>query len=296
MQDGSPIAQVEFKGQSIAVTHTAFIVPLIKDGVLFEGKNIEDKIGVLMVYNYPDEKPVSAGINVETTGKSAGWGLPGGGFSSDRDTTVTDTVVTELHKETGLVVPHPEERLVKGKLILMNRAGIMRWNKFHEVGKVPDHDFNPRSGWTRVDNYLHIFMGGVRFSDSNLATLMHDTNRSRQVFDHNLQVDGIAYIVDFDSSTYSEEEITSLNIEERNEIGKIGIFPLSLLRTILAFYEESSVAREERLFYKSHLQWLLGAYDVVDTQRRKALGRMKAMAQFEKTRAWSARKRVRVTR
>jgi len=71
---------------------------------------------------------------------------------------------------------------------------------------------------------------------------------------------------------------------------------LSLLRTILAFYEESSVAREERLFYKSHLQWLLGAYDVVDTQRRKALGRMKAMAQFEKTRAWSARKRVRVTR
>ena len=138
-------------------------------------------------------------------------------------------------------------------------------------------------------------MGGVRFSDSNLATLMHDTNRSRQVFDHNLQVDGIAYIVDFGSSTYSEEEITSLNIEERNEIGKIGIFPLSLLRTILAFYEESSVAREERLFYKSHLQWLLGAYDAVDAQRRKALGRMKAMAQFEKTRAWSARKRVRVT-
>jgi len=121
MQD-APIAQVEFKGQSIAVTHTAFIVPLIKDDGLFKGKNVEDEIGVLMVYNYPDEKPESAHAN---SGKSAGWGLPGGGFSSDRDTTVMDTVITELHKETGLVVPNPEERLVRGKLILMNTAGDM---------------------------------------------------------------------------------------------------------------------------------------------------------------------------
>ena len=296
MKDDSPVAQVDFKGQSIAVTHTAFIVPLIKDNVLFKGKGVEDEIGVLMVYNYPDEKPESINASTGLNGKSAGWGLPGGGFSSDRDTTVTDTVITELHKETGLVVPNLEERLVRGKLILMNRAGIMRWNKFHPAGEIPDHEFNPKFGWTRIDNHLHIFMGGVRFNGSNLATLMHDTNRSRQVFDHNLQVDGIAYIIDLDSSTYSEEEIASLNIEERNEIGKIGIFPLSLLRAILAFYEESGIAREERLFYKSHLQWLLEAYDTVTIQRRKDLGRMKAMAQFEKTRAWSARKRVRVTR
>jgi len=139
-------------------------------------------------------------------------------------------------------------------------------------------------------------MGGVRFNGSSLATLMHDTNRSRQVFDHNLQVNGIAYIINFDGDEYTKEEIASLNIEERNEIGKIGIFPLSLLRTILAFYEESGLAREERLFYKSHLQWLLEAYDTVAIQRRKALGRMKAMAQFERTRAWSARRKVRITR
>jgi hypothetical protein len=207
-----------------------------------------------------------------------------------------DTVATELHKETGLVVPNPEERLVRGKLILMNRVGIMRWNKFHPVGEVPDHNFNPKFGWTRVDNHLHIFMGGVRFNGSNLATLMHDTGRSRQVFDHNLQVDGIAYIIDFDGDEYTKEEIASLDIEERNEIGKIGIFPLSLLRTILAFYEESGLAREERLFYKSHLQWLLEAYDTVAIQRRKALGRMKAMVEFEKTRAWSAQRKVRITR
>ncbi|KKR06682.1 MAG: hypothetical protein UT43_C0038G0002 [Parcubacteria group bacterium GW2011_GWC1_39_29] len=295
MKDDSPVAQVDFKGQSIAVTHTAFIVPLIKDNVLFKGKGVEDEIGVLMVYNYPDEKPESINASTGLNGKSAGWGLPGGGFSSDRDTTVTDTVITELHKETGLVVPNLEERLVRGKLILMNRAGIMRWNKFHPAGEIPDHEFNPKFGWTRIDNHLHIFMGGVRFNGSNLATLMHDTNRSRQVFDHNLQVDGIAYIIDLDSSTYSEEEIASLNIEERNEIGKIGIFPLSLLRAILAFYEESGIAREERLFYKSHLQWLLEAYDTVTIQRRKDLGRMKAMAQFEKTRAWSTRRNIRVT-
>ncbi len=246
---------------------TCFLVPLIKDADL-----LGDELGVLLVHNIADQADANG-----NSGKPAGWGLPGGGLSLGRDESPIEAVRAEARGEVGLEILSLKEIFGVGRISLRTRRGREFKFFYHDLDKVPEYTLDPRLGGQAHFSHIHIYMGKTDFKDSPLAKLLRQRERSEAIFHHNLLVDGKAYIVDFTEGKYSDEEIAALNIAEQNEIDAIGIFPLSLLKKILALYKDTDLGldQSQRLMYFTHLNWIDRAINQVDGERRVAIARQK---------------------
>ena len=253
-------------------TDTAFHIALI--GGLFEKS---DEVGVLMVHNISDL------VSTGREGKPDGWGLPGGGVAQGRDDSPIEADRNELLAETGLIIEKPIASGEMGRIILESppnritghRRAIRTFN--YQIGKMASYTFDYSRGGRVINNHIHTFIGAAKFSGTQLERLMRDRARS---FRHSsfagMQIP--FFSVDFRESMFSDSEITELNIEERDEVDAIGIFPYSYLKRLLAVYIERQAAGEPHDFYKGHLQWLVHAMDEYEMKRRVELGREKVWA------------------
>jgi 8-oxo-dGTP pyrophosphatase MutT (NUDIX family) len=260
-------------------TDTAFHVPLI--GGLFNNK----EVGILMVHNISDL--VATGHD----GKPAGWGLPGGGVSLERDDNPTEAVRNELLAETGLIVQNPVKVMEIGRIILESGRNRMTGQRKllrqidYEIGQTPPYTFDYSRGGRVIDSHIHAFIGHVNFKDSALERLMRDKPRSfRRSTYCGLRMP--SFIVRLDETKFTASEISELNIQERDEIDAIGIFPLSYLARLLSIYDSKRTPREKRVFYKGHLKWATNSISEYENRRRIEVAQAKlwadAIAEAEK--------------
>ncbi len=246
---------------------TSFCVILINDPYIFEGQP-----SVLLVNNIADRDQDPPPLNplyigdkpkVKRQDKGSGLGMPGGGREDNE--LPAEAASNELQKETGFVPRNLKGLFVQPKIIL-SENGIRKAGIPFEIGAERSYDLPPTH--TAIENVVCVYSGEIEWNGSNLQRILHELKEDCEISQEQIAQEGLyVWLKRAGSSTgdLTAEELSSLDIEELNEISMIGVFPLGIIQRILA----QGFPRWSKPFYKSHIIWVAAACRQINVMKKE---------------------------